>query len=180
MFRVGSLPLPAYILPMTSALVLLSLTNRRKTSIARAQAGSKILSKTESHNTNAERDTLGPGYIAPHIFAELTRIIAFAIPVAGFSCYVAFCSSCLSWRNVVYGFPATPPSLSIPGIFSGLFFFIVWAVMGIPKDHRRAHRDPWTTLQEETWFSARAAGWTLAALLAGWGALLGGRGMGML
>jgi hypothetical protein len=167
-FDVGIASVPVYYLPIIALVVLLGATAYRKTtSQTRDWELKNHPEELEACSTSIQRQK----WTAPHIGWELLRILACITPMAIFFCLVDFGCSCLPWLSVLFDEPAPPPSLDGVGLFGGYLFLVVWVIASYPGDEMRPYRRPRATMWLESWFCARAAGWSLAILLAVWAIL---------
>lgn len=110
------------------------------------------------------------------LFRELCRIASFLLPLAISLVAVGLATSCLGWRWVLYGLPATPPSLSLgPLLVGGQLFFALWTTASFLQPQglrlRRAERSPVVTLQYEASFDGNIVGWTIVVEVLAWGVL---------
>jgi hypothetical protein len=162
---IGSIWIAAYPIPWI-VLVILCVANTYKKRNLQSIHESKDAAK-------AEKDVSPPlqsqqPWTAPNLGLELLRIAGFLSPMALFACLVAFCFSCMTWRWVLAGLSATPPSLDYGILFGGTAFLLTYVAASYPRDKTRAERPPMETLRNESWFCAKVAERALVLLLVAW------------
>lgn len=161
---IGSVWIAAYPLPWIAFVTLYAV---RVSKVRKLQSSQELkdAAKAERALSPARHSQL---WTAPNLGWELLRISAFIGPIVACYCLVDFTSSCMTWRWVLSGLSATPPSLDGGGLFGGMAFLVTWIVASYPRDPIRPQRPPMETLRQESWFCARAAERSLAYLIAFW------------
>ena len=157
----GLIELPAYLLPLL--VVRLIVLSKRYGNTLQPDVPNQVAESKGASHPHEQKHTRDV-----ELLEELSRIAMFQSPMGIFACVVSFCSSCMGWRWVITGLPATPSSFGGGGLFGGLLFLIFWCVAGFLKNgrDRRAYRDPKAISWSERRFAADVMVCTIAVLMA--------------
>lgn len=166
-FHLGELEFPAPFLPPLVATFIFLSIGRYKTTTTNQPT---TLTNEKGAHPTLSQSSQETHWVAGSFVAELQRISMFLLPLGGSFLLVNFCASCMGWRTILSGLPATPPSVAGGAFSGGVVYLLCWGLATVAfYDPKRAYRSPSTTLKRETHFCASVAAWTIVALLAGWG-----------